>query len=73
MSGASTLATKRRGVYVDLRGQAAEPGGLDAICAEQIERDLRRTFPKHALWMDDGTSRASAVVGSSDESQGVRV
>jgi len=66
MSGAQALAATRKGVYFALRGKAADPDAIEGSASEQIEKDLRRTFPKHALWTVDPASEDG-------ESQGVQL
>ena len=49
MSGARKLMDAREGVYNSLKARASLPGALPAAVAEQIELDLRRTYPDHVL------------------------
>ncbi|KAL1500665.1 hypothetical protein AB1Y20_013312 [Prymnesium parvum] len=63
MSGAAALAADRRNQYSQMRSEAAENGAIDGAAAEQIEKDLKRTFPKHVLWTVDPSSETGESHG----------
>lgn len=53
MSGARLLIDERAGVYNSLKTRSTADGALPANVVEQIELDLRRTYPDHILWLPD--------------------
>ena len=62
MSGARKLMDAREGVYSSLKARASLPGTLPAAVAEQIELDLRRTYPDHVLWLPDRPHTATSIL-----------